>query len=89
MWFGTSSAGPLREVVARLAAEASRHLQETRALAAGLPRAARPAFLAARLAARHLSLLERAGHDPCDPKLQRPQTGKAWRLLWAALSGRL
>lgn len=87
--FAGRSGPALQAAVARLAAEASRHLQETRALAAGLPSAARPAFLPARLAARHLSLLELAGHDPFDPKLQQPQTGKAWRLLWAALSGRL
>ena len=77
----------LRVAVARLAGVASRHLDEARA--ASLPRASRPALLSARLAGRSLQLLEGAGYDPYKARAEAPQTGKAWRLLISAISGRL
>ena len=78
---------PLRAAVSRLAEVASRHLDQARA--ASLPRASLPVLLSARLAARSLQLLERADHDPFTASVQTPQTGKAWRLLLSAISGRL
>ncbi len=78
---------PLRAAVSRLAEVASRHLDQARA--ANLPRASRRALLSACLAARSLQLLERADHDPFTARVQTPQTGKAWRLLLSAISGRL
>ena len=86
--FAGRGSAALREVASKVAAEAGRHLGEARALRAGLPKAARPALLPARLAAGYLRLLAKVGHDPFDPRLQGPQPGKAWRLLWAALTGR-
>lgn len=86
--FAGRSSAALQEVASRVAAEAGRHLGDARALRASLPKAAGPALLPARLAGGYLRLLARAGHDPFDPRVQAPQPGRAWRLLWAALSGR-
>ena len=84
---GRGSPG-LCEVARRIAVEAERHLGEARSGRGGLPRAAGPALLPGCLAAGYLKLLARAGHNPFDARLQAPQPGKVWRLLWAALSGR-
>ena len=84
---GRSSAG-LREVARRMTIEAERHLGEARSGRGGLPKAAGPALLPGCLAAGYLKLLARVGHDPFDARLQAPQPGKVWRLLWATLSGR-
>lgn len=86
--FAGGSSAALRDVVSRVAAEAGRHLGESRACRASLPKAAGPALLPACLACGYLRLLTRVGHDPFDPRLQAPQPGRAWRLLWAALTGR-
>ncbi|MDJ0945251.1 MAG: phytoene/squalene synthase family protein [Kiloniellales bacterium] len=86
--FAGRSPPALRDVVSRLATEAGRHLGEARRLRPSLPKAAGPALLPACLAGGYLRILARAGHDPFDPRVQSPQPGRAWRLLWAALTGR-
>lgn len=52
------------------------------------PRAALPALLPLRLAALHLSRLEKAGFDPADRRLTISQPRKQIALLWAMLRGR-
>jgi phytoene synthase len=81
--FELRSSPALQCVVEALAARAAEHLAAFRN--ARPPRAARPVLLLAPMAARHLALLRRAGHDPFDPRLQTAPTGSAWRLAWAAL----
>ena len=78
----------LHQVVERVAAAARAHLDAARAGQAGLPRAALPALLPAVLAQRHLVRLARAGHDPLDPRLARPDGLASWRLAFAALRHR-
>ncbi len=87
--FAGRSSVALQDVASQVAAEARRHLDAVRALRARLPKAAGPALLPACLAGGYLRRLARVGHDPFDPRLQAPQPGKAWRLLWATLTGRI
>jgi phytoene synthase len=70
---------------AEIALAARRHLAAARRQR--VPRAARPALLSAIVADRFLMRLERAGHNPFAPALQRPDALQAWRLLRAALTG--
>ena len=86
--FAGRPSAALQMVASRVAAEAGRHLNDTRVLRADLPKAAGPALLPACLTGGYLRLLARAGHDPFDPRVQAPQPGRAWRLLWGALTGR-
>lgn len=77
----------LRNAVKRIARVASRHLDAARALHHEIPKAALPALLPARIAARALIRLERAGFDPFfgggdgDPL-------QSWRLAFAMLRAR-
>lgn len=87
--FRLESTPALATVVQEVSALANENLRQLRARAPGLPAAARPALLPASLAARYLVLLERTGHDPFDVRFQALQGGKAWRLLWAWVTGRL
>ena len=87
--FRLESTPALAAVVQEVSALANENLRELRARAPGLPAAARPALLSSSLAARYLVLLERTGHDPFDVRFQALQGGKAWRLLWAWVTGRL
>jgi len=86
--FAGRTSPALRRVAARIAVEAEGHLGEVRGCRGGLPGAAGPALLPGRLADGYLRLLAKVGHDPFDARLQAPQPGKAWRLLWTALTGR-
>lgn len=79
----------LATVVQEVAALANEHLLQLRDRASALPAATRPALLPACLAARYLVLLEKTGHDPFDARFQAVQGGKAWRLLWCWVTGRL
>ncbi len=86
--FAGRSSPALRAVAHRIAVEAEGHLGEARSGGGGLPRAAGPALLLGCLADGYLALLAKVDHDLFDARLQAPQPGKAWRLLWATLSGR-
>ena len=86
--FAGRSSPALRAVASQIAAAAGRHLDEARALRPRLAKATRPALLPGCLAAGYLRLLAKAGHDPFDPRVQAPRPGRAWRLLWGALTGR-
>ncbi len=85
--FAGRASPALAAVVRRLAEEASRSLAAARAERAGVPRAAVPALLVARLADAHLAALRRARCDPFDPRLARPGRGRLGATL-AALGGR-
>ncbi|MDJ0983100.1 MAG: squalene/phytoene synthase family protein, partial [Kiloniellales bacterium] len=86
--FAGRSSPALRAVAHRIAVEAEGLLGEARSGRGGLPRAAGPALLLGCLADGYLALLAKVDHDLFDARLQAPQPGKAWRLLWATLSGR-
>lgn len=75
-------------VVARLAARAHDLLAEARSLRRGMPRAALPVLITARLADRHLRRLARCGNDPFDPAMARPDGGRQFALLTGWASGR-
>jgi hypothetical protein len=47
-----------------------------------------PALLPAVIARHGLARLRRAGYDPCDPVLARPDPLQSWRLAAAALFNR-
>ena len=77
----------LRNAVRVVGEAASRRLAAARAMRGGLPKAALPALLPARIAAAALKRLERAGFDP----FSRAGAGdplQSWRLAYAALVGR-
>lgn len=77
----------LRRAVEMMAAEATRRLATARSLRRYVPRAALPALLPARIAARALIRLERAGFDPFAGAGEGDPL-QSWRLALAALSGR-
>jgi NADH dehydrogenase [ubiquinone] 1 alpha subcomplex assembly factor 6 len=78
----------LRAAVADIAAVASRHLEGGRAHRTKIPRTALPALLPATIAQHALSRLKRAGYDPLDPALTRPDPLQSWRLAATALFNR-
>jgi NADH dehydrogenase [ubiquinone] 1 alpha subcomplex assembly factor 6 len=78
----------LRAAVAEIAAVASRHLEAGRVRRRNIPRAAIPALLPATIAQHTLSRLKRAGYDPLDPALTRPDPLQSWRLAATALFNR-
>jgi NADH dehydrogenase [ubiquinone] 1 alpha subcomplex assembly factor 6 len=86
--FELRSSPALRRVVAEVAALAQRHLDEARPLAAAVVPPARPALLPAVLARADLARLARAGFDPFDPRLARPDALRSWRLALAMLRRR-
>ena len=75
----------LAEVVGQVAARAREHLAEARALRPRVAKAALPALMPAVLAARDLTVLERAGHDPFRPEVQTAAPLRVWRLAWSHL----
>jgi phytoene synthase len=77
----------LRRAVAAVAQRAADHLDAARAMQAGLPRAALPALLPARIAAGALKRLERAGFDPFAHAVAADLL-QSWRLALAMLRGR-
>lgn len=83
---GRASAA-LRRAVEAIAAAAAGHLAEARALRPSLPKAALPALLPARIAARTLTRLERAGFDPFSGTVEGDPL-QSWRLAFAAMTGR-
>ncbi len=78
----------LRESVGTIAASASLHLAAARALRRGVPAAAVPALLPARVAANALRRLERAGFDPFQGAAIAGDPRQSWRLAYAALTRR-
>ncbi|MGP1396593.1 MAG: phytoene/squalene synthase family protein [Inquilinaceae bacterium] len=79
----------LTKAVATVAAAATAHCRDAREKGQGAPRTALPALLTVSLTEAHLRVLERAGHDVFDPRVQ---TGPAWpqaRLLWRNVVGRV
>jgi Squalene/phytoene synthase len=78
----------LRRAIAEIAAAASAHLR----MARRQPRpaaAALPALLPAVVAEHSLKRLQRAGYDPFNPALARPDPLQSWRLAAAVLAHRL
>jgi phytoene synthase len=86
--FELRSSPALAGVVAQVAAAAAGQLAEARVQQRAVPRAALPALLPAVLAASDLARLERAGYDPFDRRLARPDRWRGWRLALAALARR-
>ena len=78
----------LRAAVAEIAAAASGHLRAARG-ERRLASAAVPALLPAVITAHSLRRLKRAGYDPFDPALARPDPLQSWRLAAAAVRLRL
>jgi phytoene synthase len=78
----------LAAVAGHIATESERILDEPRRVVAQPPRPLAAAFLPATLARAGLAQLRRANYDPFDTRLQHPNPGRVWRLLWATLSGR-
>lgn len=78
----------LRAAVAEIAAAASGHLRAARSQRHVAP-AAMPALLPAVVAAHSLRRLKRAGYDPFDPALARPDPLQSWRLAAASVRLRL
>lgn len=72
----------LQPVVEAVSTAARQHLAAARSARAGVPRAALPALLKARLADVHLARLERLGHDPFAPAFQAPLPSAVLRLVW-------
>ncbi len=79
----------LPAAVAEIAAAASGHLRDARARRCAIDPAALPALLPAVIAAHSLRRLKRAGYDPFDPALARPDPVQSWRLAAAAVRLRL
>jgi NADH dehydrogenase [ubiquinone] 1 alpha subcomplex assembly factor 6 len=86
--FELRSSPALCRVVAEVVALAERHLAEARSGASALPRAALPALLPATLARADLARLARAGFDPFDVRVARPDPLRSWRLALAMLRRR-
>lgn len=84
-------AAPAPEIAAgvrTLLDAADRHLKDARALRADVPRAATPAFLAARLAQAYVTQLRRRGGDPFDGRLETRPPMRILSLIWGAKTGR-
>lgn len=79
----------LPAVVRVVADEAGRRLQSGRSAAAGLPRRLMPVLLPGVLAAIYLRRLEASGHDVFASDVQQAPPGRLWRLLPAAIRGRI
>jgi NADH dehydrogenase [ubiquinone] 1 alpha subcomplex assembly factor 6 len=86
--FELRSSAALAGVVAQVAAAAAGHLAAARAHQGAVPRGALPALLPAVLATADLARLKRAGYDPFDRRLARPDPWRGWRLTLAALARR-
>ena len=78
----------MRSVAAEIATAAAGHLVVARRHRAEVPRAALPALLPAIVAERTLVRLQRAGHNPFDPRVAAPDPLQSWRLAAAALRRR-
>jgi len=78
----------LRAATAELVAAASRHLAAAHARRGEIPRSALPALLPAVIARRSLARLKRAGYDPFNPDLVKPDPLQSWRLTAAVLFNR-
>jgi NADH dehydrogenase [ubiquinone] 1 alpha subcomplex assembly factor 6 len=77
----------LRQAVGIIARAASRRLAKARGLRGAIPNTALPALLPARIAARALRRLERAGFDPFSG-IGESDPLQSWRLAFAAMTGR-
>jgi phytoene synthase len=86
--FELKSTPALAAIVARIADEASRHLERARQQRRDVPRRGLAAMLPGVLASRWLDRLRAAGYDVFDPGLGLPDPARSWRLTWAALNGR-
>ena len=78
----------LRTAVAEIAGAAEDHLRAARERRGSVTRAGLPALLPAVVAGQSLKRLHRAGHDPFDPALTRPDPLQSWRLAAASLRRR-
>jgi phytoene synthase len=86
--FELRSSPALARVVAQVATAAAGHLAAARAQQGAVPRSALAALLPAVLAGADLARLKRAGYDPFDRRLARPDPWRGWRLTLAALRRR-
>ena len=82
------SSAALCEVVEAVAARAQNRLTEARQMLPRPPKRAQAVLLLSTLAQGHLARLRRAGYDPFDARVQRPDPGAAWRLTWARMRAR-
>jgi len=78
----------IEPVVREVAEAAERHLALARKEGRGLPRAALPVLLQARLADIHLAALRRAKYDPFALPHERPALRSALSVTWGDLTGR-
>jgi NADH dehydrogenase [ubiquinone] 1 alpha subcomplex assembly factor 6 len=78
----------LRAAVGDIAMAAGAHLRAARDVRGAVARTALPALLPAAIADRALRRLKRAGWDPFDPGLSRPDPLQSWRLAAAILRNR-
>ncbi len=78
----------LPAVVADIAREAERRIEEAELAGRGLPRAVLPALLPGSLARLYLRRLAAAGHDLFDARVQEAPPGRVWRLWVRNVIGR-
>jgi NADH dehydrogenase [ubiquinone] 1 alpha subcomplex assembly factor 6 len=78
----------LPAVVADVAREAERRIEEAERAARGLPRAVLPALMPGSLARLYLKRLAAADHDVFAPRVQEAPPGRVWRLWAWSLVGR-
>ncbi|MCE2510788.1 MAG: squalene/phytoene synthase family protein [Alphaproteobacteria bacterium] len=78
----------LEGLVHSLADEARACLRAARQVAAEVPATARPALLLGALADGHLGVLEKAGYNPFDPRVQKPPPFRELRLWLRARRGK-
>jgi NADH dehydrogenase [ubiquinone] 1 alpha subcomplex assembly factor 6 len=85
---GMRASPAMRRIVEALAETAAGHLTAARRHRSAMPRQALPALLPGIVADRALRRIRRAGWNPFDPALARPDPLLIWRLLHAALRRR-
>jgi len=78
----------LPAVVADIAREAERRIEEAELAGKGLPRAILPALLPGSLARLYLRRLREARNDVFDARVQKAPPGRVWRLWGRSLIGR-
>lgn len=78
----------VRPIVEQVADKAREHLRAATVLRPRVPKKAVSALMPATLARRYLEVLRKHGHDPFAPRVQMPNPGRPWHLLWAAATGR-
>ncbi len=78
----------VRGVSRELLILAEDHLRQARSLRADIPKNAISALLPAAFADADIKCLNRASHDPFDPRVARRGIGRQCRVVWRGLAGR-